>query len=206
MSAATLTGHEAAPAAARIGPNAIVQLAQALRALHGEARGAQLFRAAGLTHYWTEPPQQMVDEAEVLRLHRALRAEFSPAEAAQLAREAGRRTGDYLLAHRIPRAAQVVLKRLPAPLASRLLLAAIRKHAWTFAGSGVFSAQAGRPTRFRIASCPLCRDTTAPAPLCDFYAACFERLFRELVDSRTTVTETSCQACGAPACSFEAVW
>jgi divinyl protochlorophyllide a 8-vinyl-reductase len=194
-----------APPTARIGPNAIVQLAEALRAAFGVQRGADFFAAAGLSVYWTAPPQQMVDEAEVLRLHRALRAEFG-AQAASLARDAGRRTGEYLLAHRIPRPAQTLLKCLPAPLASRLLLAAIRKHAWTFAGSGVFTAQGGQPTWFRIADSPMCRGETSTQPLCDFYAATFERLFRELVHPRTTVIETSCQACGAKACIFEATW
>ncbi|MFN9209409.1 MAG: bacteriochlorophyll 4-vinyl reductase [Betaproteobacteria bacterium] len=192
--------------AARIGTNAIVQLAEALRALTGEARGAQLFQAAGLARYWDAPPQQMVDEAEVLRLHSALRAEFDAEAATTLAREAGRRTGDYLLAHRIPRAAQWLLKRLPASLASRLLLSAIRRHAWTFAGSGTFTARAGRPTWFRIADCPICRGATSGQPLCDFYAATFERLFRVLVHPGTTVAETTCQACGADACTFEARW
>ena len=56
------------------------------------------------------------------------------------------RTGDYLLAHRIPKPVQALLKRLPAPLAARVLLAAITRHAWTFAGSGRFEAHrpAGR--------------------------------------------------------------
>ena len=203
----TLTATDHSPSAsARIGPNAIVQLAEAMRTALGAQRGADFFAGAGLANYWRDPPQQMVDEAEVLRLHRALRADFDPATAAQLARDAGRRTGDYLLAHRIPRAAQVVLKRLPAPLASRALLAAIRRHAWTFAGSGVFTAQAGRPTRFRIAGCPLCRGASSPQPLCDFYAATFERLFRVLVHPATVVVETGCQACGADACTFEARW
>ncbi|MFN7570804.1 MAG: bacteriochlorophyll 4-vinyl reductase [Betaproteobacteria bacterium] len=195
-----------ATVAARIGPNAIVQLAEALRATFGAQRGADFFRAAGLAEFWSAPPQSMVDEASVLRLHRALRAEFDTATATRLARDAGRRTGDYLLAHRIPRFAQAVLKRLPAPLASRMLLTAIRKHAWTFAGSGVFTAQTGRPTWFRIADCPMCRGETSSQPLCDYYAATFERLFRVLVHPATTVAETSCQACGADACTFEARW
>jgi divinyl protochlorophyllide a 8-vinyl-reductase len=39
--------------------------------------------------------------------------------------------------------------------------------------------------------------------VCDFYAATFERLYRELVDPRTTAVETACAAAGAAECVFE---
>jgi hypothetical protein len=75
--------------------------------------------------------------------------------AAEVARSAGRRTADYLLAHRIPKPVQALLKALPARLAARVLLSAIARHAWTFAGSGVFSASTGaraRPSCWRSAT------------------------------------------------------
>jgi predicted hydrocarbon binding protein len=34
----------------------------------------------------------------------------------------------------------------------------------------------------------------------------YDSLFRVLVARKTTVRETACQAMGAPACVFEAVW
>jgi divinyl protochlorophyllide a 8-vinyl-reductase len=46
----------------------------------------------------------------------------------------------------------------------------------------------------------------APAPVCDYYAATFEGLFRALVHPAARVVETECEACGAPACIFEARW
>ncbi len=42
----------------------------------------------------------------------------------------------------------------------------------------------------------------ATAPLCDYYAATFERLFRALVHPRAVVVETACEACGADACRW----
>jgi divinyl protochlorophyllide a 8-vinyl-reductase len=196
-------------AAARIGPNAITQVADALRRSHGAERGAQLFAQAGLTHHWIDPPAQMVDDAEVCALHRVLRAELGVTSAREVGRAAGAGTGDYLLAHRIPRLAQRVLRRLPAPLAARALLAAIRRHAWTFTGAGSFDAQpAVGAVRWRLTlhDAPLARGAQHNAPLCDYYAATFERLFVMLVHPRARVVEAACEAQGAAACVFELAW
>ena len=194
------------PVAGRIGPNAITRLAEVLPALVGSTATQRLFEHAGLATYLATPPEQMVDEAEVTRLHRTLRNDFGPALAAEAARQAGSRTADYLLAHRIPKPVQALLKALPAPLAARVLLAAIRRHAWTFAGSGSFTAVAGQPVVLTIRHNPLCKGLSADAPACDFYAAVFERLFRVLVHAGATVAETACEACGDAECRFELRW
>ncbi len=100
-----------------------------------------------------------------------------------------------------------MLRMLPAPLACRALLAAIRRHAWTFAGSGTFVAVAGRPTRLAITGNPLCHDEPrSDTPHCAYYAATFERLFRVLVHPRSTVIEVACEARGEDACRFEIAW
>lgn len=192
--------------AARIGPNAITRLAEVLPGIAGAERAEQVFARAGLMAHWHEPPEAMVDEAEVARLHATMRQLLGDGPARTAARAAGARTADYLLAHRIPRAVQALLKRLPAAAAARLLLRAIGGHAWTFAGSGVFSAQAGRPVRFSITDNPLCRGVVSEMPACDYYAATFERLFRVLVHPSAQVVETACEACGADACRFEIRW
>jgi divinyl protochlorophyllide a 8-vinyl-reductase len=119
---------------------------------------------------------------------------------------AGSATGDYLLAHRIPRPAQALLRILPAGIAGRLLLAAITRHAWTFTGSGRFTAEAGSPTVVAIANCPICRGTHSEMPACDYYAATFERLFTVLVHPDAKVVETDCMGRGASACRFEIRW
>jgi divinyl protochlorophyllide a 8-vinyl-reductase len=204
MAQASMQG--VAARAGRIGPNAITRVAEVLRAKRGEATTSALFGRAGLHAYLTRPPESMVDEAEVTRLHQALRESLGSKAARDVAREAGTRTAEYLLAHRIPRPAQALLKRLPAPLAARALLSAIRGHAWTFAGSGRFEARAGHPVVLTITGNPMCRGAALSEPGCDFYAATFERLFRVLVHPDTSAVETHCEACGDPCCRFELRW
>lgn len=190
----------------RIGPNAIIRVAEVLRAGRGEDVAVALFSRAGLLPYLTQPPEAMVDENEVTRLHQVLRESLGNLQAQQVARQAGTRTAEYLLAHRIPRAAQAVLKRLPPALAARALLSAIRGHAWTFAGSGIFRALAGHPVVLSIHRNPMCRGTRLAEPGCDFYAATFEHLFRVLVHPASKVVETHCEACGDTMCRFEVRW
>jgi divinyl protochlorophyllide a 8-vinyl-reductase len=193
-------------AVARIGPNAILRVAEALAVSHPEAVRERIFARAGLADYLAQPPEQMVPEQEVQQLHAALRAELGAEQAARVAADAGRRTAGYLLAHRIPRPVQTLLRWLPASLAARVLCAAIGRHAWTFAGSGRFSVRAGHPTQLVIRGNPMCRGLRSPAPSCDFYAATFEHLFRSLVHHRARVQETSCEARGDEACRFEIRW
>ncbi|PWS39034.1 bacteriochlorophyll 4-vinyl reductase [Falsiroseomonas bella] len=188
--------------AGRIGPNAVTRLAEAL----GPAEAPGIFAAAGLSHRLVDPPGRMVPEAEVTALHRAARRLLGEAEAERAAREAGRLTALYLLANRIPRPLQAVLKRLPAGLAARILTGAIGRHAWTFAGSGRFRVLPGRPMRLEVAGGPIPRAGEADHPVCGYYAATFETLFRALVSPRTQVAEVACEAMGAPACVFELRW
>ncbi|KAA6182842.1 bacteriochlorophyll 4-vinyl reductase [Thiohalocapsa marina] len=190
---------------ARIGPNAIIRVAEALTDRQGPVQ--QVFAAAGLAHYLAAMPDAMVDEREVVALQAALRAELGHDEAKAVSFDAGLRTGDYLLAHRIPKGAQRVLRVLPPAPASRILLKAVGKHAWTFSGSGHFSFETGRPVRVVIEHCPVCRGIAdAPEPVCDFYTGTFQRLFSTLVSRRTEVREVECSAAGAPACVFEMRW
>lgn len=190
----------------RIGPNAINQVAEVLRGEMAEAEMIGLFDLARLTGYLSNPPDKMVDEAEVTRLHQVLRTEMGISAALRIGREAGTRTGDYLLANRIPSAVQVMLSMLPSSLASRSLLSAIERHSWTFAGSGELLVQKAFPPKLSIAGCCLCRGAEEKVPVCDYYAATIERLFRKLVDGNASVTETMCQASGSEACTFEVLW
>ncbi len=190
----------------RVGPNAIIRVVAALEDAQGRAAVERLLNASGLERYLDALPTEMVDEQEVSRLQSTLRQQLGVESARRISHDAGGRTGDYLLAHRIPRPVQRLLKVLPAPLASRVLISAIRRNAWTFVGSGVFDAEHGHPTRLRVTNGPICRGATASEPLCDFYAGSFERLFSRLVHQDARVTETDCQANGADSCVFEVRW
>jgi divinyl protochlorophyllide a 8-vinyl-reductase len=191
---------------ARIGPNAATQLIPALHDAGLDGISRAVFAAAGVPDWLMDPPGAMVDEIPVGRLHRGLRAALPDDAAAAVMRQAGRRTADYLLAARIPHAAQFVLKLLPAALAARVLVPAIRAHAWTFAGSGRFTARVGRTVVFEVVANPLCAHEHSDTPVCAWHAAVFERLFQVLVSPRSRVTETDCAAAGAACCRFVVDW
>jgi len=190
----------------RIGPNAITRIADALERQVGHAMTADLFGSAGLAVHLEHPPASMVDEREACRLHGLMRARLGDAVGAAVAHEAGVATADYLLAHRIPRPVQFLLKRLPAALACRSLVRAISRHAWTFAGSGQFEAHAARPVLLTIRHNALCQGQHSIHPVCDYYAATFEQLFRVLVHPQARVTELTCEARGEDACRFQLCW
>lgn len=192
-----LPAEAAANAEAKVGPNAVTQVAAALRAVGGDALAVQVFQAARLETVLTDPPARMVDQQVAARLHTALRLTLPGDRAAQIAADAGRRTADYLLANRIPRPAQWVMKLLPAPLSARLLLKAMAANAWTYAGTGQVRTQAGNPAILEIIDNPLAQ------PLCPWHVAVFERLFRTLVAKDAVVTHTACCAQGARLCRYE---
>jgi divinyl protochlorophyllide a 8-vinyl-reductase len=198
-------GHDTGQVA-RIGPNSIIRIAEALEHDLGRDQTAALFQSVGLEGYLANPPTHMVDDREVTLLHGALRSKLGIEHAREIARAAGRTTGDYLLAHRIPRGVQILLKMLPPAPAARLLMAAIRRNAWTFAGGGAFHIMSGTPLRFTIAGGPISRGASSDTPVCDYYASTFQRLFQVLVSPSTTVVEIACEALGDPACVFEVRW
>lgn len=143
----------------------------------------------------------MVPEADVARLHRTVRRDL-PRFASAIMAEAGARTADYILAHRIPKPAQHVLKLLPASASAVLLSRAIARNAWTFAGSGRFRAET--PWCFTIEANPLVRGEHGDRPLCQWHAAVFERLYATLVAPDVTAVEVACCAePGVHACRFE---
>lgn len=208
-SGGTTRGPTRGPESGRIGPNAITRVAEVLPGLLGADGARALFDAAGLAHHFDHPPEHMVSETEVARLHQVLQARLGGAVAGQVARSAGMKTAAYLLARRIPRPVQQLLKLLPARLAARVLLRAIARHAWTFAGSGRFHAEAGAVCVLTIHDNPMCRgvhDASQPHAACGFYAAVFERLFQVLVHPATQATETHCEARGDGVCRFELRW
>ncbi|MGY6536073.1 MAG: bacteriochlorophyll 4-vinyl reductase [Pararhodobacter sp.] len=184
---------------ARIGPNAVLQHLPVLDATIGDRLRHALLHRAGVS----VPPADtgMLPEDQVARLHLAVRL-YLPDRAAAIQRAAGLATGDYILANRIPRAVQGLIRAMPAPLGARVLSAAITRHAWTFAGSGQFAVVARRPLCLEIAGNPLAQGP-ASGPVCHWHAAVFERLFAALVWPGVRVLETACCATGAPACRFE---
>jgi len=192
--------------AGRIGPNAAIQLIAALRNRSEDEALDRLFRSAHLEGWLSHPPETMIDQTDAARLHMGLRRALPPARAQAALAEAGRLTAAYLLANRIPRPAQWVLKLIPARLAASVLLRAISHNAWTFAGTGRFEGRVGRGALFTVYENPLCAGEHAAAPVCIWHAQVFESLFRALVSPRARAIETSCRACGDGFCRFELEW
>lgn len=189
---------DARAAAGLIGPNAVIQLAAALRNASGSKDAApRVFASAGVLHLLQVPPDAMIDEAIPARLFEALWRELGPTQAAHIAHDAGRRTGAYVLDNRIPKIARAVFRVLPQHLAATLLLKAIRRNAWTFAGSGTCRIAPGNPAMLTISRNPLAM------PDCVWHVGVFEHLFRALVSRQARVRHVDGWMDGAPASRFE---
>jgi divinyl protochlorophyllide a 8-vinyl-reductase len=195
-----------AAAEAVIGPNAITRMAQALSNRVGDELCAEIFSAAGISGYLKEPPTRMAPQSEVSRLHCETYARLGESRAAVVAWEAGLLTGDYLLANRIPLTAQRLLKLTPRALSARILVAAIARHSWTFAGGGIFSYAFDPHLRLTIAGSPICLALHTQQPACHYFAATFERVFGEMLGPSLHVVESKCEATGASACVFDVTW
>ncbi|MFO1201538.1 MAG: bacteriochlorophyll 4-vinyl reductase [Tabrizicola sp.] len=185
--------------AGRIGPNAILQLVDVL-----ERRGEPALLSAVLAEAAVaRPPRDagMLPEADCAAVHQALRRLASGAEG--LLKEAGLATGDYILAHRIPKLAQGILRVLPGCVAAPVLTRAITQHSWTFAGTGEFRVESSRPLVVSVARNPLVVGWSAETPQCVWHVAVFRRLYGRLVWPSVVVCETACCACGDAACRFE---
>lgn len=189
-------GSAAAPVNGVVGPNAVIQLAGALRDAAGLDRTRDLFDAAGLLGLLAAPPRKMVDEAVARALFDELWQAFPAGQAWEIASEAGRRTADYVIANRIPRLARWVFALLPKRPACRLLLRAIDRNAWTFVGSGTCTVRFGQTPSIEIENNPLAM------PDCAWHCAVFERMFRRLVSADARVDHANSRRGNAEVCLF----
>ena len=180
-----------------VGPNAILQTAVALRHLGGSEMERATLRAAGLERYIATPPEQMIDEAEAASLFRATRMQLDARRADDVLAEAGRLTGAYVAQNRIPAPVGRLLARAPGFISARLLLIAIARNAWTFAGSGHVEIGLGRVLRLSITDNPLA------TPGCPWHRGAFEELFHRFVSPRSRILHPQCSVRGAPRCVFE---
>jgi len=174
-----------------IGPNAILQFLPVIEQSFGMERAIEILSNAGVPA--VPHDTGMIPEEDAARFHRQVRI-VEPVLAPTLAIEAGKRTGDYILEHRIPGPAKLLLRLLPPKPAAVILSRAISRHAWTFAGSGRFKACS--PWRFEIEKNPMVRGEESSDCLCNWHAAVFERLYRVLVGSDCRCKEIDCGARG----------
>jgi divinyl protochlorophyllide a 8-vinyl-reductase len=185
----------------RIGPNVLIQTAHALAHRLGRDTASRVLQVS--THHTFDTlPTEMVDEATANALMRHLVTSYGLPFARTVMRDAGERTGDYLLANRIPGLARMTLPALPSRLALRILLSAISRHTWTFAGSARVEILHGAPAMISLSRCPMCAGITSDAPICDFYVGTFHRLAQALLGPRGFAEEVTCEARGDSACRF----
>lgn len=185
---------------ARIGPNSLIQTAAALSDRVGHDVARSIFESLGLGLDFGRTEPGMVPEEKPQRLFRCVCDTCGPVLGHQVLADAGDRTALYLLQHRIPPLAQALLGLLPATLSARLLVRAIARHAWTFAGSGIFSAHVDgwiNPViRLEIRSNPLATDG------CPWHQAVFARLFATILRHAMEITHERCCARGHPCCRW----
>lgn len=175
-----------------VGPNTVIQLFEALRSLRPDVLGT-VAAWADAEAWLAAPPHDMIDEAVPRRLFAAT-ADALVGDADRVLAAAGAATARYLLANRIPPVARAVLPRLPRRLALRLLLAAVDRASWTFAGSGTCATEGRALT---IAGNPIA------TPGCPWHLGVLEALATALFGRGTTVVHTACCARGDPVCRFE---
>jgi divinyl protochlorophyllide a 8-vinyl-reductase len=183
----------------RVGPNAVIQTRRVLDQRYGTAARAAIFAGAGLDQLDERDLTELVDVDVVNALNAEIVRRLPPASARDLLWHAGKLTGDYVLEHRIPRTARRLLQALPRPLARRLLMMAITRNAWTFAGRARVET---RPDRVVIHDNPICLGRTALSS-CVWHVAVLSRLLQTLVDPGLVVRETQCLGRGNDACRFE---
>lgn len=159
-----------------IGPNAVLQLVAAMRDHLGMEKTQAILEDAQIEAL--PSGSDMIPEIEAMRLHRWLFL-HEPDGSYAIERDAGRRTADYIIAHRIPRFAVWLLPHLPAALAARILMRAINKHAWTFIGAGQFRPEG--PWQFAINRRNADDAIMPPDTVFEWYGAVFERLYQRLI-------------------------
>lgn len=189
------TIEEAVGPAGLVGPNTVTQLIAALDRL-APTEKICVFAVAGQTDLLLSPPTSLIDERVPAALFAALRATVCPTKAWQVSWLAGSLTADYVIANRVPAPARWALPRLPQGLSARLLLKAIERSAWTFAGSGHCSVSLD-PLTITIDANPLA------APGCPWHRAVLQRMFQRLVHREADVRHSACCRTGAPACRFD---
>jgi divinyl protochlorophyllide a 8-vinyl-reductase len=185
----------------RIGPNAVIQTVRALEERCGSAEAARML--AGRPARWlAERPSAMVDERDFRDLVEAIGAAMPADEASAVLYRSGRLTGEYVLANRIPRIAQTLIRALRRGPGPAILLRAIGANAGTFGESGSYAYTAGGTPRVQIANPVLSASPELAAAVCAYNRGAFEALFRGLIDAQASIVEEHCQATGGNTCTY----
>lgn len=195
--AAAVAAHAGDHPHGRIGPNALIQTVRALQEQYNEATLLAILQQSGQEYLLHRDPAGMVQEQEFAALVTALAAQLGVSAARAILHRSGQLTAAYLLHYRIPRPFQRLLKPLPQRLALKLLLWAISKNAWTFAGSGHFAYKVGKTSRLTVTS-----HIQPVAAACGFYGGTFEHLIHVLINPKAIMQMEVLMNGGQPYCVY----
>ncbi|MEL7257577.1 MAG: bacteriochlorophyll 4-vinyl reductase [Pseudomonadota bacterium] len=180
----------------RIGSDAVLQTLNALSDIGGDILAQKVVEAAGLRYMLDQKLQDMVPQNMFLALVQAIEDALPKSQVDLVAVSSGRKTGGVLLEQYIPDMAQKLLHTLPSPVAGPLLLQALERHAWTFAGSANVCHQAGPPLQFVIENNPMAIWG------CLWQCALLETVFRSLISPDARVWHMACCADHKSSCVY----
>ncbi len=180
----------------RIGSDAVLQTLDALGEVGGELLAHKVLEAAGLRYVLDQKLQEMVPQNLFLGLVRAIEDTLPRSQVDLVAVTSGRKTGSVLLEQYIPDMAQKLLHTLPPHVAGPLLLHALEKHSWTFAGSAKVHYEAGPPLQLVIENNPMA------VWGCLWQCALLEAVFRSLISADARVWHMACCAEHKPSCVY----
>ena len=184
-----------------VGANPILELVAVVQQRFGNAKAAVLMADTQWRVY--RMPTEMVPEQHVRAVVHAAYEQLGAARAVDALDAAGIERAHAMLAHDIPQLTQWMIRKLPTRLAMRVLLLAIKRSSWTFAGSARFDvAVADHAAVVDFHDCEMNRGMHAKQTGCPFYRATFRELLRTLVSPTATVDETECCAAGDTRCRF----
>lgn len=192
----------AARGTGKIGPNAIIQTVAALREILGDDAARAALVRGGAGNLPDHLPHELIDEREFHALVELLLEQIGEERTLHVMVRSGQLTSDYVFANRIPVVARALLRLLPPRLGLRLLLPAMQRHTWTFAGSGVFAYDLTPTPSLSIANGSLFDTPAMAAAMCAYYRGAFEQMFRKLICPQATLRELECQARGDRRCRY----
>lgn len=178
--------------------NMVLPLYEVLERDHSVEMRDDLFQRAGMRYLPT--PEEPVREKQVMDLHQAIRQTY-PDDWPDVMHKAGQLAGHIILNYRLDGKARRLLKRLPWPLATWMLVRTTAQNSWAFSGSGDFKLL--KTSSFELVDNPVTRNETAQSPVCVFQQTMLETVFCQAIHPMMRCTETQCCATGASSCRFE---
>lgn len=181
----------------RIGSDAVLQTLDALSEVGGVHLVQRIVDVAGLRYVVDQTLPDMVPQSVFSALVQSIEDMLPRSQVDLVAVKSGRKTGAILLEQYIPDMAQKLLRTLPKRVAGPLLLHALEKHAWTFAGSASVHHIDGPPLKLVIGSNPMANWG------CLWQCALLETVFRHVISPDARIWQMACCASDSTKCCVD---